>query len=92
MFITILLELLVISLELKNITVENMVRRNGNVTSVQKFMLFNLIGRLTPKPVVQESIDVIVEQSSPGRIASLHTEHSAMHWPKKVPDSQLTQP
>lgn len=54
-------ELLEISLESKNISVENMVKRSGNVRNVQSVMQFNQTGKLTPKPVVPKSIDVTVE-------------------------------
>jgi len=36
------------------------------VTNAPKNMLFNQIGRHTPKPVAPESIDVTVAPSSPG--------------------------
>ena len=54
------------SLELRNTTAENMGRRSGNVKSAQRSMLFSQIGKLTPKPVVLENIDVIVEPFFPG--------------------------
>jgi hypothetical protein len=57
---------LVTSLELRNIFLENMVRKNGSVKSVLRSMLFNLIGKLIPRLVVLRSIDVIVALSSPG--------------------------
>lgn len=53
--------------ELRNTTAENMERRSGNVTSAQRSMLFSQIGKLTLKPVVLESIDVIVEPFFPGK-------------------------
>lgn len=60
------LELLVISLGSRNTSVENMERRNGNVTSVPRSMLFNLIGKLIQRLVAQKNTDVTVELSSPG--------------------------
>jgi len=65
-FIIILQELWEISRESKSIIVENMEKRNGNVRNVRKFMLFNRIGKLTPKLVALENIDVTVEPFSQG--------------------------
>lgn len=62
--------LLGISLESRSIFVENMGKRSISVRNAQRFMLFNLIGRLTPRLVELESIDVIVEPFSPGKTAS----------------------
>lgn len=90
-FIIIPLGHLVTLLELRNIFAENMVKKNGNVTNVPRFMLFNLIGRLTLRPVALKSIDVTVEPSSLGRTVSLPTEHSVMLWLQKVPGSRQTQ-
>jgi len=42
------------------------VRRSGSVKSAPKNTLFNLIGKLTPKPVAPESISATVAPSSPG--------------------------
>lgn len=55
-----LLELLVTLLASKNITLENMVRKNGSVRSVLRGMLFNLIGKLIQKLVELENTDVTV--------------------------------
>lgn len=60
-FITILLELWVISRGLRSISAENMARRSGNVTSALRNMRFNRIGKLTPRFAVPESINAIVE-------------------------------
>lgn len=65
-FITILQEHLEILQELKNTTAGNMERRNGSVRNAQRSMQSNLIGRLTPKHVALENIDVTVEPFSPG--------------------------
>lgn len=78
-FIIILQGLLVISLELRSIFVENMVRRSTSVKSVPRFMLFNQIGKLTQKLVELESIDVTVALFSPGKIALSPIEHFVMH-------------
>ena len=43
-----------------------MVRRSGNVTSAQRGMQFNQIGKLTPKLVALGSTDVTVEPFSQG--------------------------
>ena len=51
----------------RNTIAGNMGRRSGSVKNAQRSMLFNQIGRLTPKPVEQESIDVTVEPFSPGK-------------------------
>lgn len=59
-FIITLQELLAILPESRNITVENMARKSGNVISAQRSMLFILIGKLTLKPVELENINVIV--------------------------------
>lgn len=69
-FIITLQGLLEILQELRNIIVGNMVRKNGNVISAQRSMLFILIGKLTLKPVVLENINVIVVPFFPGRTAS----------------------
>lgn len=69
-FIIILQELLEILLELRSIFVENMEKRNTSVRNVPRFMLFNLIGRLTLKLVELENIDVIVVHFFPGKIVS----------------------
>lgn len=65
-FITTLQGHLGISQGSRSTFAESMERRSGSVTSAPRSMLFNLIGKLTPKPVVQESIDVTVEPFSPG--------------------------
>jgi hypothetical protein len=57
---------LVTSLELRSTFLESMVRKSGNVKSVLRSMLFNLIGKLILRLVVLRSIDVIVALSSPG--------------------------
>lgn len=57
---------------------ESMGRRSGNVKSAPSVMLFNQIGRLTPRFVAQESIDVIVEPFSPGGTVSSLTGPSVM--------------
>lgn len=67
-FIIIHLGLLVISQGSRNTFVGNMEKRNGNVKSVQSSMLFNLIGKLTLRSVVQESIDVTVALFSRGKL------------------------
>lgn len=54
------------SLESRNTTQESMVRRNGSVISAPRDMLFNLIGKPTPRFVALENIDVIVEPFSLG--------------------------
>lgn len=78
-FIIILQELLEILLELRSIFVENMEKRNTSVRNVPRFMLFNLIGRLTLKLVELENIDVIVVPFFPGKIVSSLIEHFVMH-------------
>ncbi|GER24871.1 evolutionarily conserved C-terminal region 2 [Striga asiatica] len=77
-------ELLEISRESRSIIAENMERKNGNAKSVRRFMLFSLIGRLIPRHVGRESIDVNVEIFSPGRTASSPTAHSATRLPRKA--------
>ena len=47
-------------------------RRNGSVRNVQRFMLFNPIGRLILRLVELESINVIVEPFSPGKIQNFN--------------------
>jgi hypothetical protein len=59
-------EHLVISLELRSTFLESMVKKSGNVKSVLRSMLFNLIGKLILRLVVLESIDVTVALSSQG--------------------------
>lgn len=44
--------------------------------SVQRDMQFNRIGKLTPKFVALESIDVTVELSSPGKLLNLNMHNS----------------
>ena len=61
-----LLELLVILLESKSTTQENMVRRNGSVRSAQKNMLSSLIGKPILRLVALENTDVTVALSSQG--------------------------
>lgn len=78
MFTIILQGLLVTLQESRNTFAENMGRRNGSVRNAQRSMLFNLIGKLILKPVVQENIDVTVEPFSPGRTVSSLTEHFVM--------------
>jgi len=63
---TIHLELLGISQGSRNTFAGNMERRNGNVKSVQSSMLFNLIGKLIPRSVVLEIIDVTAALFSRG--------------------------
>ena len=53
----------------RNTIAGNMERRNGSVRNAQRSMPFNQIGRLTLKPVEQESIDVTVEPFSPGNFS-----------------------
>lgn len=43
-----------------------MVKRSGNVTSAQRGMRFNQIGKLIPRPVAPESTDATVEPFSQG--------------------------
>ena len=66
-----------ISLGSKSTFVESTERRSGSVTSAQRSMLFNLIGRLTLKPVALESIDVTVEPFFPGTYNKLLIIHSS---------------
>jgi len=47
-----------------------MERRSGNVKSAQRSMRFSLIGKLTPKLVVLENTDVIVEPFFPGILST----------------------
>lgn len=61
------------SLASRSTTQESMVRRNGSVISAPRDMLFNLIGKPTPRFVALENIDVIVEPFSLGGTASSHT-------------------
>jgi len=64
---TIILQGLWVTLQVsRNIIAGNMGRRSGSVKNAQRSMLFNQIGRLTLKPVEQESTDVTVEPFSPG--------------------------
>jgi len=65
-FTTILQGPSVILQELRNTIAGNMGRRSGSVTNALRSMLFNLIGRLTLKPVGLENIDVTAEPFSPG--------------------------
>lgn len=53
-------------LESRSTSVENMVRRSGNVRSALRGMQFNQIGKLTLRLVALESTDVTVEPSSQG--------------------------
>lgn len=53
-------------LGLKNISVENMARRNGSARSVRRNTRFNLIGKLTRKLAEPGSTNVTVEHSFPG--------------------------
>lgn len=62
---------LVISQGSRNTFAGNMGKRNGNVKSVQSSMLFNLIGKLIVRSVVQESIDVTVALFSRGNLLLL---------------------
>lgn len=78
-FIITLPGLLEILQELRSIFVGNMVKRSTNVKNAPKFMLFNLIGKRTLKPVVLESIGVTVVPFFPGKIASSLIEHFVMH-------------
>lgn len=59
-------EHLVILLESRNTIAENMEKKIGNVINVPRNMPFNLIGKLTLRPVALESIDVIVVPFSQG--------------------------
>lgn len=61
------LGLLETSRESRSTFAESMVRRSGSVKSVPSGMLFNQTGKLTPRFVAQESIDVTVEPFSPGK-------------------------
>jgi hypothetical protein len=70
---------LVTSLELRSTFLESMVRKSGNVKSVLRSMLFNLIGKLILRLVVLESIDVTVALSSQGVIVSSHIGLFVMH-------------
>lgn len=56
------------SLVSKNISQENMARRNGNARSVRSDMLFNPTGKLIPRFVAHENIDVIVAHFSQGKM------------------------
>lgn len=78
-FIIILQGHLEISLGSRSTFVENMGKRSISVRNAQRFMLFNLIGRLTLKLVELESIDVTAAHFSPGKIASSLIEHFVMH-------------
>lgn len=55
-----------ISLESRSTFAENMERRNGNVKNALNVMQFNQIGKLIPRFVALESIDVTVVLSSLG--------------------------
>lgn len=54
--------------ESRSTSAENMARRSGNVKSAQNAMPFNQTGKLIPRLAAQESIDVIVEPFSLGKI------------------------
>ncbi|KAB2057867.1 hypothetical protein ES319_A11G196200v1 [Gossypium barbadense] len=72
--ITIHQELWAILRELRNISVENMVKKSGNAISVPKNMLFNRIGKLTPRFAVLGSTNVIVELCFPEERAKAQTQ------------------
>ena len=59
--------LLGISQESRSTFAENMEKRNGNVRNAQNVMQFNQIGKLIPRFVAVESIDVTVVLSSLGK-------------------------
>ena len=60
-----------ISQESRNTFAENMGRRNGNVTSAQRSMQFNPIGKLTPKHVALGNTDVTVAPFFQGKFSHL---------------------
>lgn len=53
--------------ESRNTFAESTVRKNGNVTNALNATLFNLTGKLIPRPVAPENTDVTVEPFSQGR-------------------------
>lgn len=65
-----LLELWVISPESKSTSVESTVRRSGNARNAPRNMQFNLIGKLTPRFAVPESINVTAEPCFRGSCSS----------------------
>jgi hypothetical protein len=64
----------VISQELRSIFIENMAKRNGNVTNAQRNMLSSRIGKLMSRLVALRNTNVIVEPSSPGLYFALITK------------------
>ena len=68
----------------RNTIAGNMERRNGSVRNAQRSMPFNQIGRLTLKPVEQESIDVTVEPFSPGNFSFFCSFLVFLFWDFKL--------
>lgn len=75
-FIMIHQGLLGTSLGLRSTLAESMVKKSGNVKSALRNMQFNQIGKLTPRFVAQESINVTAENFSLEGTVSSPTEPS----------------